>query len=54
MTAGVRAEEVAGGVRVHRFAGPRVLADHLVPAAPDKNPDQAPAAANLTPADKRD
>jgi peptidoglycan/xylan/chitin deacetylase (PgdA/CDA1 family) len=27
---------------------------HLVPAAPDKKPDPAPAAANLSPADKRD
>ena len=27
---------------------------HLVPAAPDKKPDQAPAAANLSPVDKRD
>jgi peptidoglycan/xylan/chitin deacetylase (PgdA/CDA1 family) len=27
---------------------------HLVPAAPDKKPDQVPAAANLSPVDKRD
>jgi peptidoglycan/xylan/chitin deacetylase (PgdA/CDA1 family) len=27
---------------------------HLVPATPDKQPDQAPAAANLSPEDKRD
>jgi peptidoglycan/xylan/chitin deacetylase (PgdA/CDA1 family) len=27
---------------------------HLVPAAPDKKPDPAPSAANLSPADKRD
>lgn len=27
---------------------------HLVPAAPDKKPDQVPSAANLSPADKRD
>jgi peptidoglycan/xylan/chitin deacetylase (PgdA/CDA1 family) len=27
---------------------------HLVPAAPDKKPDQIPSAANLSPADKRD
>jgi glycosyltransferase involved in cell wall biosynthesis len=29
-----RLEEEVGGVRVHRFAGPRLLAEHLVPAAP--------------------
>jgi peptidoglycan/xylan/chitin deacetylase (PgdA/CDA1 family) len=27
---------------------------HLVPAAPDKQPDRVPAAANLSPVDKRD